>query len=71
MHKPHFLSDKPLDDDDIPDCSELEGWGPPQRRFPKMQGSVMLDPDVFDMFRTSEEVNEALRILIREGRVPH
>jgi hypothetical protein len=39
--------------------------------FPKMQGSVMLDSDVFDMFRTSEEVNNALRILIREGRVPH
>jgi uncharacterized DUF497 family protein len=71
MNDRNILADRPLDDDMLPEYGNLDGWGPPHRHFPKMQGSVMLDPDVFDVFRTSEEVNDALRILIREGRVPH
>lgn len=41
------------------------------REFAKIQCSVTLDTDVCDWFRTSEQVNNALRVLIREGRVPH
>jgi uncharacterized DUF497 family protein len=40
-------------------------------KFARLQGTVLLDADVYDIFRTDEEVNDALRMLIREGRVPH
>ena len=39
--------------------------------IPRVKGTVTLDEDVFSIFRTSEEVNNALRILIKEGRIPH
>jgi hypothetical protein len=39
--------------------------------IPWVKGSVTLDEDVYSIFRTSEEVNNALRMLIREGRIPH
>lgn len=42
-----------------------------KHRFPILAGTVTLDSDVYDVFRTSEEVNTALRMLIAEGRVPH
>ncbi|MGH7487397.1 MAG: hypothetical protein ACRD3J_18295 [Thermoanaerobaculia bacterium] len=35
------------------------------------KGTVVLDEDVYMIFRTSEEVNNALRIDIRENRIPH
>jgi len=39
--------------------------------IPREKGSAILDEDVHVVFRTSEEVNNALRMLIREGRIPH
>jgi uncharacterized DUF497 family protein len=39
--------------------------------IPREKGTVTLDEDVYGIFRTSEEVNNALRILITEGRIPH
>jgi uncharacterized DUF497 family protein len=39
--------------------------------IPWVKGTVTLDEDVFSIFRTSEEVNNALRMFIREGRIPH
>jgi len=38
---------------------------------PREQGTVTLDEDVYGIFRTAEEVNNALRMLISEGRIPH
>lgn len=39
--------------------------------IPREKGTVTLDEDVYGIFRTSEEVNNALRLLIGEGRIPH
>ena len=39
--------------------------------IPREKGMATLDEDVYGIFRTSEEVNNALRMLIREGRIPH
>jgi uncharacterized DUF497 family protein len=39
--------------------------------IPRVKGNAILDEDVFVIFQTSEEVNNALRMLIREGRIPH
>jgi hypothetical protein len=39
--------------------------------IPWVKGTAILDKDVYSIFRTSEEVNNALRMLIREGRIPH
>jgi uncharacterized DUF497 family protein len=39
--------------------------------IPREKGTAILDEDVYIVFRTSEEVNTALRMLIREGRIPH
>jgi hypothetical protein len=39
--------------------------------IPREKGTAILDEDVYGIFRTSEEVNNALRMLIREGRIPH
>ena len=39
--------------------------------IPREKGSATLDEDVYVVFRTSEEVNNALRMLIAEGRIPH
>ncbi len=38
------------------------------RRFPKTCRAVVLEPDVAEAFRTSEEVNQALRVLARIAR---
>jgi hypothetical protein len=70
MNAPDSLSDKSLDDDMLPDYGDYDGWGPARHRFTRLKGTVTLDTDVFDVFRTSEEVNVALRTLIREGRMP-
>jgi uncharacterized protein len=37
---------------------------------PRTACRVTLEPDVYAAFKTSQDVNEALRELIREGRVP-
>jgi uncharacterized DUF497 family protein len=39
--------------------------------IPREKGTAILDEDVYGIFRTSEEVNNALRMLIKEGRIPH
>ena len=38
------------------------------KRFAEGANVVVLDPDVSEVFRTSEEVNDALRVLARLGR---
>jgi hypothetical protein len=68
-----IIRDKPIDDDEDPLDHEIDfsNAKPIGRKFAKLRMSVLLDTDVCDVFRTSEEVNSALRMLIREGRVPH
>jgi hypothetical protein len=39
--------------------------------IPREKGTAVLDEDVYGIFCTSEEVNNALRMLIRENRIPH
>ncbi|HYM62816.1 MAG TPA: hypothetical protein VEZ11_18165 [Thermoanaerobaculia bacterium] len=53
----------------LEDYGHLDGWERGRFRFIP-RGQVRLDPDVQLHFETSEEVNEALRSLIAEGRVP-
>ncbi len=62
------LRDAPMDDDMLPDYGHLDGWTRSEFRFTRAQ--VSLAPDVREHFRTSDEVNDALRTLIAEGRVP-
>jgi hypothetical protein len=38
------------------------------KRFPRNCRAVVLDPDVAEAFRTSEDVNQALRTLARIAR---
>ena len=71
MSEKEFIYDASLDDEMLPDYGHLEGWQRGRHSFPKLVGTVTLDTDVYDVFRTSEQVNDALRMLIREGRVPH
>lgn len=71
MTEKEIIRDAPLDDEMLPDYGHLEGWQRGRFHFPKLVGTVTLDTDVYDVFRTSEQVNDALRMLIREGRVPH
>ncbi len=71
MNEKEIIRDAAIEDDFLPDYGHLEGWQRGRHSFPKLVGTVTLDSDVFDVFRTSEEVNTALRILIHEGRVPH
>ncbi len=71
MEDQHTIRDAPDSNDEmLDDYGHLEGWGRNPFRFTKTGGVVVLDPDVFSVFRTSEEVNAALRILISEGRLP-
>lgn len=73
MNKTDILCDRPLDEDEDPLDKEIDfsNAKPIGKRFAKIVTSVMLDSDVCDYFRTSEEVNNGLRVLIREARVPH
>ncbi len=62
-----YLEDDDYDlDDDLPpelDLSQMEVV----RRGPKPKTvTVPLDPDVAEFFKTPEEINEALRELMRE-----
>lgn len=54
----------------LEEYGHLEGWQRNPFHFRRVKALVALDPDVCAVFRTSEEVNKALRILIAEGRVP-
>jgi uncharacterized DUF497 family protein len=60
-----------FDDDTMRDDYSDLPWRPATLILERLQGTVTLDPDVYDVFRTSKEVNDALRMLIREGRLPH
>jgi hypothetical protein len=73
MNKTDILCDRPLDEDEDPLDQEIDfsNAKPIGKRFAKIVTSVMLDSDVCDYFRTAEEVNNGLRVLIREARVPH
>ncbi|HEX3108406.1 MAG TPA: BrnT family toxin, partial [Thermoanaerobaculia bacterium] len=68
-----IIRDRPIDDDEDPLDQEIDfsNAKPIGRKFAKLRMSVVLDTDVCDVFRTADEVNNALRMLIREGRVPH
>jgi uncharacterized DUF497 family protein len=68
-----IIRDRPIDDDEDPLDREIDfsNAKPIGRKFAKMHMAIVLDTDVCDVFKTAEEVNNALRMLIREGRVPH
>ena len=68
-----IIRETPIYDDEDPADREYDfsNAKPIGLKFAKLQMAVALDPDVCDVFRTEEEVNDALRMLIREGRVPH
>ena len=68
-----IIRDRPIDDEEDPLDQEIDfsNAKPIGDKFAKMRASVLLDSDVCDVFKTADEVNNALRMLIREGRVPH
>lgn len=68
-----IIRDRPIDDEEDPLDREIDfsNAKPIGDKFAKMRASVLLDADVCDVFTNAEEVNNALRMLIREGRVPH
>jgi len=72
MNEKEMIRDTPIEpeDDMLPDYSHLKGWRRNQFKFVRLCASVTLDPDVYNVFRTSEQVNAALRELIAEGRYP-
>jgi hypothetical protein len=66
------LDDEPLEPEDE-ETKHLD-WSKMVRGLhyiPREKGTAVLDEDVYGIFRTSEEVNNALRMLIRENRIPH
>jgi hypothetical protein len=73
MKKTDIVRDRPLDEDEDPLDQQIDfsNAKPIGHKFAKIRMSVVLDSDVCDVFRTADEVNNALRVLIREGRVPH
>jgi hypothetical protein len=68
-----IIPDPSVDDEEDPLDREIDfsNAKPIGDKFAKLRGSVVLDADVCDVFRSADEVNNALRMLIREGRVPH
>jgi uncharacterized DUF497 family protein len=71
MKEGDMIRDASIDDDEMPDEVDMSRSVRGLHSFPMLVGTVTLASDVYDVFRTSEEVNTALRMLIREGRVPH
>lgn len=72
MDDDQWIFDEPMEPGDE-ETSHLD-WSKAVRGLhyiPREKGSATLDEDVYGIFRTSEEVNNALRMLIREGRIPH
>ena len=71
MEDKPMIHDAPLDKNTmLDDYGHLGGWTRSTFHFRRTASLVSLDEDVAAVFRTPEEVNEALRILIAEGRVP-
>ena len=62
-----------FDDDEI-DTTKVD-WSKAVRggihHVPRRTGTVTLAEDVFLIFQTDDEVNTALRMLIKENRIPH
>ena len=69
MEGDDVLRDAPMDDEMLDDYGHLDGWKRMNLRIVR-DDLVHIDEDVQKHFRTSEEVNDALRSLIAEGRVP-
>jgi hypothetical protein len=72
MNEKPTINDLPLEEGDE-ETKHLD-WSKAVRGLhyiPRQKGTVTLDEDVYMIFRTSEEVNNALRILIKENRIPH
>ncbi|MBV9068220.1 MAG: BrnT family toxin [Acidobacteria bacterium] len=70
MDDEQVIYDKPME----AGAEETIDWSTAVRGLhfiPREKGTVTLDEDVYGIFRTSEEVNNALRMLISEGRIPH
>jgi len=73
MNEKNVIRDTPAepeDDDMLPDYGHLEGWRRNPHKFVRLAAMLVIEPDVYNVFRNAEQVNEALRMLIREGRVP-
>jgi uncharacterized DUF497 family protein len=58
------------DDDMLSDYGHLEDWQPLNFTSVRPVALVVLEPDVYNSFLNSDEVNAALRELIAEGRYP-
>ncbi len=72
MDEKPMISDEPMEPGDE-EMMHLD-WSKAVRGLhyiPREKGQATLDEDVYIVFRTSEEVNNALRMLIKEGRIPH
>ena len=69
MEGDDVLRDTPMDDEMLDEYGHLDGWRRMHLRIIR-DDLVHIDEDVQEHFRTSEEVNDALRSLIAEGRVP-
>ena len=64
-----YMKDRPIretpdSDDMLPEYGHLEGWKPNPFKFVRLAAFVEIDPDVHSVFRTSKEVNDALRTLL-------
>jgi hypothetical protein len=71
MNDKEMIRDAPMESDEmLPEYGHLKGWRRNQFKFVRLCATVTLEPDVFNVFRTSEQVNAALRELISEGRYP-
>jgi uncharacterized DUF497 family protein len=73
MNERDMIRDTPMEPEDemLPEYGHLEGWRRNPLKFVRLAASVTIEPDVYNVFRTSEQVNAALRDLIAEGRYPH
>ncbi len=74
MDEGQMIYDKPIELEDEDEETTHFDWSKAVRGLhyiPLVKGTATLDEDVYSIFRTSEEVNNALRMLIREGRIPH
>ncbi len=72
MDEKSMIRDEPLEPED--EETMHFDWSKAVRGLhyiPREKGTVVLDEDVYGIFCTSEEVNNALRMLIRENRIPH
>jgi uncharacterized DUF497 family protein len=70
--KDYVRDEPPIDYSDIPQLTE-EFWQNAVRGLhyrPMTVTRVSIEDDVATVFRTDNDVNDALRILINEGRVP-